>query len=310
ERIAERIGKPIPVDRATQTKDCGKYARVSIEVDLTKTLLSQFKIEGITYHVEFESFHRICTECGKYGHLKVTCPTLFKNQSNNQPTSTPQVEQSSAPTSVYGEWMMAKPQRKGPNRSQKDKREIHWSDKVKGSCYAVLIEEDTSSHKEISREVSQENQKDKEAVTHAMVTGETDGVAEPIPPTTANDNGAIPLSRQRNQPLGTEDKTTQWRSGIHRWRELGHNICSWATCARRMGILTILSIPLRGTEEQDVLIWMHSDYGYFSAKSGYMKWLGEFKLERSGLAWDSLGASICHAWGAELHGMGSRAIED
>ncbi|CAL1412878.1 unnamed protein product [Linum trigynum] len=62
ERIAEKIGKPIRVDRATQSGDRGRYARVSIKIDLTKPLLSKFKIEGITYYVEYEGLHRICTE--------------------------------------------------------------------------------------------------------------------------------------------------------------------------------------------------------------------------------------------------------
>ncbi|CAI0561091.1 unnamed protein product [Linum tenue] len=108
ERIASRIGRPIRVNRSTQTGDRGRFARVSVEVDLTKPLLSQYKIEGITYYVEFEGLHNICTECRRYGHSKTTCPTLFKAPSreevNQQPT-TP------VPALIYGEWMMAKPRK-------------------------------------------------------------------------------------------------------------------------------------------------------------------------------------------------------
>ncbi|CAL1356026.1 unnamed protein product [Linum trigynum] len=109
ERIASKIGRPIRVDRATQTGDRGRFARVSVEVDLTKPLLSQYKIEGITYYVEFEGLHNICTECGRYGHSKKNCSTLFK-----APAAEEVAQQQSipSPAPIYGEWMMAK-SRKG-----------------------------------------------------------------------------------------------------------------------------------------------------------------------------------------------------
>ncbi|CAI0430336.1 unnamed protein product [Linum tenue] len=47
--IAQLIGKPVRVDRATELGDRGNYARVSVEVDLTRPLLSQYKVEGVTY---------------------------------------------------------------------------------------------------------------------------------------------------------------------------------------------------------------------------------------------------------------------
>ncbi|CAI0406261.1 unnamed protein product [Linum tenue] len=40
-KIAQFIGVPIRVDRATESGDRGKFARVCVEVDLTKPLLSQ-----------------------------------------------------------------------------------------------------------------------------------------------------------------------------------------------------------------------------------------------------------------------------
>ncbi|CAI0460823.1 unnamed protein product [Linum tenue] len=78
ERIASRIGKPVKVDRATMTGDRGRYARVCVEVDLTKPLLSQYKVEGRTYYIHFKGLHNICTECGKYGHSVKSCHLLFK----------------------------------------------------------------------------------------------------------------------------------------------------------------------------------------------------------------------------------------
>ncbi|CAL1412668.1 unnamed protein product [Linum trigynum] len=120
ERIASRIGRPVRVDRATQLGDRGCFARVCVEVELTKPLLSQYKIEGITYYIEYEGLHRICSECGMYGHMKVTCPKLFKvvepvvepkNMTTGEGTQRP----------LYGEWMTVKPKWKSSNGKQIEK---------------------------------------------------------------------------------------------------------------------------------------------------------------------------------------------
>ncbi|CAI0381495.1 unnamed protein product [Linum tenue] len=60
-KIAEWLGRPVRVDRATELGARGKYARVFVEVDLTQSLLSQFKIEGVTYLVQYEGLDDLCT---------------------------------------------------------------------------------------------------------------------------------------------------------------------------------------------------------------------------------------------------------
>ncbi|CAI0453976.1 unnamed protein product [Linum tenue] len=166
ERIAEKIGKPVRVDRATQTGDRGKYARVNIEVDLTKPLLSKFKIEGLTYYVEYEGLHRICTECGKYGHTKATCPKLFKEPAPAQPDS--QVATDKEPTSTYGEWMVVQPRGRGAKRNNQGPTKVPSSnehdtslgvDKTQGSRFSILVDEDIAekqgSHAAQDKEASQ-----------------------------------------------------------------------------------------------------------------------------------------------------------
>ncbi|CAI0545931.1 unnamed protein product [Linum tenue] len=119
ERIAGRIGRPIRVDHATQIGERGRFARVCVEVDLSKPLLSQYKIEGITYYIEYEGLHQICSECGKYGHSKQACPTIRKEVENEAesvmlegmeiPVQTPKP--------LYGEWMMVKPRGKAKKQT-------------------------------------------------------------------------------------------------------------------------------------------------------------------------------------------------
>lgn len=53
-----------------------KFARVCVEVDLRKILVSKFKLNGRIYNVEYEGLHLVCFGCGCYGHKKDECPLL------------------------------------------------------------------------------------------------------------------------------------------------------------------------------------------------------------------------------------------
>ncbi|GAY50046.1 hypothetical protein CUMW_123710 [Citrus unshiu] len=52
----------------------GKFARVTVEIDLNKLLISQFNFEGRIQRVEYEYLPTICFGCGKIGHYKDACP--------------------------------------------------------------------------------------------------------------------------------------------------------------------------------------------------------------------------------------------
>lgn len=43
-KVAEMIGKPIKIDEATSLISRGKFARLCVEVDITKPFLSQYKL--------------------------------------------------------------------------------------------------------------------------------------------------------------------------------------------------------------------------------------------------------------------------
>lgn len=71
--ICYQIGKTIKVDRNMLTWERGEYARLSIQVDLTKPLLDMFSIKGRNYNVEYEGLHLLCLTSGHFGHYTEGC---------------------------------------------------------------------------------------------------------------------------------------------------------------------------------------------------------------------------------------------
>jgi hypothetical protein len=78
--IGNRIGRTVKVDRNTLLQERGKYARLCVEVDLTKPLLAMFSIKDRSYKVEYEGLHTLCISCGQFGHYRDGCPK--KTQAN------------------------------------------------------------------------------------------------------------------------------------------------------------------------------------------------------------------------------------
>ncbi|KAJ1422816.1 Zinc finger, CCHC-type [Sesbania bispinosa] len=98
--IRDVVGHTINIDQNTlrQYEDIvgtsmvmerGKFARIFVEVDLRKVLISRFRLNGRVYHVEYEGLHLICFNCGRFGHRKECCPILVEESKsmNQQATS-------------------------------------------------------------------------------------------------------------------------------------------------------------------------------------------------------------------------------
>ncbi|KAJ1403694.1 Zinc finger, CCHC-type [Sesbania bispinosa] len=104
-----------------------KFARICIEIDLNKILISQFSLEKRIYNVEYEGLHLVCFQCGRYGHKKEGCPLLLRND-DVQPvnplvdTVVPQPAAAPMTETSFGPWMLVqKSQRRNSQNISVDK---------------------------------------------------------------------------------------------------------------------------------------------------------------------------------------------
>ncbi|XVF80636.1 hypothetical protein PTKIN_Ptkin15bG0090000 [Pterospermum kingtungense] len=64
---------PVRVDQATSLVSRGKFARLCVEDDITKPLLSKLKLKRRVRRIEYEGIHQVCFHCGIYGHHINSC---------------------------------------------------------------------------------------------------------------------------------------------------------------------------------------------------------------------------------------------
>ncbi|XP_019151954.1 PREDICTED: uncharacterized protein LOC109148674 [Ipomoea nil] len=72
-KLGEQIGKPIKIDTTTSLASRGKFARICVEIDISKPLLAKFWIEQEVCPIEYVGIHLVCFGCGRYGHKKEQC---------------------------------------------------------------------------------------------------------------------------------------------------------------------------------------------------------------------------------------------
>ncbi|KAI9072961.1 hypothetical protein K1719_045090 [Acacia pycnantha] len=74
------IGKAIKLDIHTAQRARGKFARMCVELDLTKPLVPEFEVEGQVLNVVYESMGLLCTRCGVFGHTRESCEQLQRRK--------------------------------------------------------------------------------------------------------------------------------------------------------------------------------------------------------------------------------------
>ncbi|CAL9031736.1 unnamed protein product [Prunus brigantina] len=79
-RIGNLLGKLLKIDAHTTSQNRGKFARLCVELDLTKPLEAFVQINQVWYNIEYEGLPEICYNCGLYGHKRENC--LLNAKSN------------------------------------------------------------------------------------------------------------------------------------------------------------------------------------------------------------------------------------
>ncbi|CAN1168683.1 hypothetical protein LINPERHAP2_LOCUS27953 [Linum perenne] len=112
--VGDKIGKTIRVDGTTLFGSRGNYARLCVEVDLHKPLISKYRLHRRVRRIEYEGLHEICFECGRYGHERKACPESKDEDvadSQEQNFSNPLFHDDADRPEIiddYGPWMLAK----------------------------------------------------------------------------------------------------------------------------------------------------------------------------------------------------------
>ncbi|KAK2359720.1 zinc ion binding / nucleic acid binding protein [Trifolium repens] len=153
--IGDRIGRSVKVDKTTLYQEHGKYARLCVEVDLTKPLLAMFTIKGRHYKVEYEGLHFLCLNCGIFGHYVEGCPkrsTESSKSGENQGSETAKRGEHGQQPMVERPWTVVQKQRL-PRKSKDHSNNnggVNKEPNSKGSRFAILgneaINMETNEH--------------------------------------------------------------------------------------------------------------------------------------------------------------------
>ncbi|KAL8142619.1 hypothetical protein V2J09_015651 [Rumex salicifolius] len=73
-QLASAVDVPIKVDHRTLFANKGRFARICVELDLTKPLKGTMVINGARTLIEYEGLHTICFRCDHFGNFQTSCP--------------------------------------------------------------------------------------------------------------------------------------------------------------------------------------------------------------------------------------------
>ncbi|CAN1133242.1 hypothetical protein LINPERHAP2_LOCUS7536 [Linum perenne] len=111
----------VKLDLETSEGARARYARVCVEVDLSKPLLRKYMINNRTFFIEYKSLENISATCGFYGHKADQClpldapdPTTMQKQGADSNVTIPGPEQ----VGDAGDWMVV--QRRGKGKGRKE----------------------------------------------------------------------------------------------------------------------------------------------------------------------------------------------
>ncbi|CAN1812759.1 hypothetical protein LINPERHAP1_LOCUS26628 [Linum perenne] len=150
-RIGNQIGRTVRLDLATAEGARARYARVCVEVDLSKPLLGKYMIGDRVFYVEYESLENLCYTCGMYGHKMDAChPATEPEEQASVAAATSVQVQPSTEEGDTGSWMTVT-RRNRKKLVQQNDQPRH----SQGSRFTILQRD--NSDKPTDREVKNSN---------------------------------------------------------------------------------------------------------------------------------------------------------
>ncbi|CAN1165417.1 hypothetical protein LINPERHAP2_LOCUS26138 [Linum perenne] len=135
-RIGNCIGRTVRLDLATKEGARGRYARVCVELDVSKPLLGKYILDDRVMHIEYESLENICFDCGFYGHKLDHCPRSPPKADSAVSTETgKQVAPEETEEGDTGSWMTVSRRHKSKKKDQSNQPK---EAKASGSRFSPL----------------------------------------------------------------------------------------------------------------------------------------------------------------------------
>ncbi|CAI0559494.1 unnamed protein product [Linum tenue] len=109
--IGNLVGRTVKLDYHTEKLERGKFARIVIELDMSKPLPTRIRLDGEWQQVLYENLPTICYSCGRIGHKEDSCPLklppppLTIMMAPDQTQNSPPVAESPEIPAGYGPWM-------------------------------------------------------------------------------------------------------------------------------------------------------------------------------------------------------------
>ncbi|KAK9986595.1 hypothetical protein SO802_031546 [Lithocarpus litseifolius] len=89
-KIGSSIGLVLRIESHTASNVRGRYARLSVQVNLDKPLITTILVGKFMQQVLYEGIHTLCFACGRLGHKRETCEFVVKGP--QQPSNSTHID--------------------------------------------------------------------------------------------------------------------------------------------------------------------------------------------------------------------------